>query len=127
MTSHIVTTPWTKPPLSLNDRHHWRARARITADIRHTTAVLAKHSGVPTGAAHATVTLHYRPRDNRRRDADNLLATAKACFDGLIDHGLVPDDTPDLMTKAMPVIHPAVRGAAGELWLEITTTEGDEA
>lgn len=65
------------------------------------------------------VTLHYRPRDNRRRDADNLVPTLKALCDGLVDAGLVPDDTPNYMHKHMPVIHPAERGKQGIMWLEI--------
>lgn len=39
----------------------------------------------------------------------------------------MPAARTDPMTKAMPVIHPAVHGAAGELWLEITTPEGNQA
>jgi Holliday junction resolvase RusA-like endonuclease len=31
-------------------------------------------------------------RDSRRRDRDNLLATLKATFDGLVDGGLLVDD-----------------------------------
>jgi crossover junction endodeoxyribonuclease RusA len=75
--------------------------------------------------SHLTVTLHYAPGDNRRRDADNLAPTLKAACDALargprrdwIGLELVPDDTPRYMTKHMPVIHPG----AGErrLWLEI--------
>ena len=50
------------------------------------------------------VTLHYRPRDNRRRDADNLVPTLKALCDGLVDAGLVPDDTPNYMHKHKPEV-----------------------
>lgn len=87
--------------------------------VRTTTARLAKAASVPTGLAHATVTLCYRPKTNRKRDADNLVPVLKACCDGLVDHGLTADDTPDLMTKAMPVIHDAVKGQPPALWLEI--------
>lgn len=115
-----IDLPWTKPPLSMNDRMHYMATARITRRIRSTTAWLAKEAKVPTGCEFVTVCLHYRPRDKRRRDEDNLIATGKACFDGLVDHGLVPDDTPQFMTKLMPLIHPAEKGLPGSLWLTIT-------
>lgn len=114
-----IDLPYTKPPLSMNDRQHWAVKARITAGVRTSTARLAKAASVPTGLAHVTVTLCYRPKANRKRDADNLVPVLKACCDGLVDHGLTVDDTPDLMTKAMPVIHPAVKGQPASLWLEI--------
>ncbi|WP_244278017.1 hypothetical protein [Gordonia westfalica] len=69
------------------------------------------------------VSLHYTPRDVRRRDADNLVPTLKAACDGLVDAGLVADDTPDLMTKQMPTIHPAEKGERGRLWLELHIEE----
>ena len=91
-----------KPPLSLNDRMHWRKRAKITADIRGYIREWAFYN-VPACSA-SEVWLHYVPRDGRRRDADNLVPILKACCDGLVDAGVVPDDTPELMTKHMPVI-----------------------
>lgn len=114
-----IDLPYSKPPLSMNDRQHWAAKARITAGVRTSTARLAKAASVPTGLSHATVTLCYRPKANRKRDADNLVPVLKACCDGLVDHGLTDDDTPDLMTKVMPVIHPAIKGQPPALWLEI--------
>ncbi len=114
-----IDLPYSKPPLSMNDRQHWAVKARITAGVRTSTARLAKAASVPTGLPHVTVTLCYRPKSNRKRDADNLVPVLKACCDGLVDHGLTADDTPDLMTKAMPVIHPAVKGQPPALWLEI--------
>ena len=37
----IHTFDWGRPPLSANDRRHWRKKAAITADIR-TSARLAR-------------------------------------------------------------------------------------
>lgn len=47
--------------------------------------------------------------DRRRRDSDNASPFAKAIFDGLgadkgVTAGIVPDDTPEYMTKLMPRI-----------------------
>lgn len=118
--TYALDLGYSKPPLSMNDRKHHMARARITREIRTKTAFLAKSEKVPTGCEHARVGLHYRPRDRRRRDADNLMPILKAACDGLVDHGLVADDTPELMSKLMPVIHPAEKGRPGALWLTIT-------
>lgn len=120
MSEFTLALPYEKPPLSMNDRKHYMARARLTREIRSTTAWLAKQAKVPAGLEHVTVCLHYRPRDRRVRDAENLTPVLKAACDGLVDHGLVRDDTPDLMSKLMPVIHPAEKGSEGSLWLTIS-------
>ncbi|MFJ8815450.1 RusA family crossover junction endodeoxyribonuclease [Amycolatopsis thermoflava] len=116
-----------EPPLSENDRWHHMQRAQRTQVIRLGVRDAARKAGIPTGS-HLTVTLHYAPGDNRRRDADNLVPTLKAACDALargrnrrwIGLELVPDDTPQHMTKHMPVIHPG-RGPR-RLWLEIEVT-----
>jgi crossover junction endodeoxyribonuclease RusA len=134
MTSATIALPWTRPPLSLNDGGATRAakfaRARTIAAVRTTAQQLARAAHLPRGVAHVTVQLHYRPRDNRRRDTDNLVATLKPICDGLAGgtkkypgYGMVPDDIPAYMAKPEPVIHPAERGKPGALWLEITWTE----
>lgn len=119
--THVYTLdlPYEKPTLSMNDRLHWREKAKRTQHIRATVHALARKAKVPTGRASVEVRLHYRPRDNRRRDADNLMPVLKAACDGLVDAGLVADDTPELMQKLMPVIHPAEKGCPGALWLTI--------
>lgn len=105
---------YTKPPLSLNDRTHWRVKAKHTADIRAWIREWAWHH-VPACSA-TEVELHYVPRDARRRDADNLVPILKACCDGLVDAGVVPDDTPELMRKVMPIID-APNRVDPHLWL----------
>jgi crossover junction endodeoxyribonuclease RusA len=124
-----IGLPWSKPPLSLNDRSHWRAKAARTAQVRADMAVLVRQARIERGAEHVVVELHYRPRDNRRRDTDNLVATLKPICDelagGTTKHpgfGLVPDDTPAWMSKPEPTIHPAIKGEPGELWLWLTIT-----
>lgn len=138
----MVHLPWTKPPLSMNDRGLSRgaafAKARQIREIRELIYRLAQHHRLPKNVAHAIVQLHYRPCDNRRRDTDNLIATLKPICDGLTvgtnkhpGYGLVLDDTPEFMAKPEPIIHRAgeesKRGpsgrAVGELWLDITITE----
>lgn len=146
--SAIVELPWTAPPLTLNQRRATRgamfARAAKIAAVRQEVYERATAAGLPRGLDHVTVTLHYRPRDNRRRDTDNLVDTAKPAYDALTDGrparlsrpkdpkkkprlipaqlgcGLVPDDTPEFMAKPEPIIHRAEKGKGGAMWLEIT-------
>lgn len=119
--NYTIALPWTAPPLSMNDRGVSTgaafAKAKKIRTIRDEIAELAASAELPRVVGHATVTLHYRPRDDRRRDTDNLTATAKPIYDGLVDYGLVADDVPQHMTKAEPVIH---RKGKPSLWLEIS-------
>lgn len=119
--------PWEAPPLSMNQRLHHMKRARLTADIRQTTAWLARQQRLPRAVRHVHVWLVYCPPTRHRRDTDNLMATLKPAADGLVDAGLVPDDTPEWMTKHMPQIGP--RRKPGEVWLRVAwlpPREGDD-
>ena len=93
-----ITLPWAKPPLSLNDRMDWRTKHRWTKTLRQAAWALAKQAQIPALGS-CSVELLYVPRDRRRRDEDNLFATLKPLADGLVDAGVVVDDTPDLMGK----------------------------
>lgn len=112
-----VTTPWERPPLTANQRFHWRKTAAIVKDVRRWAAL--SFSGVQVLARPAIVQLDWHVPDKRRRDADNLVPTLKALCDGLVDAYVVPDDTPDLMDKRMPrIIH--TPGQKARLVLTVT-------
>lgn len=96
-----VETPWTSPPLTANQRFHWRKKAALTKDVRQWARLLFRTT---TLKAPITVQLDWHVSDKRRRDVDNAVPTLKAICDGLVDAGLVRDDTPDLMVKMMPRI-----------------------
>lgn len=114
-----IRLPWPSPPLSSNQRLHWARKADLTRTVRETTRLLGR--GI-TPQRHVTVGLVWVVGDRRRRDADNVVPTLKACADGLVDAGVVPDDTPEFMSKTMPVIR-YVKGATPRLLL---TIEGDD-
>lgn len=124
MTTATLDLPFSAPPLSMNDRGMtWgaaMAKAAKVKGIRETACSLAKAADLPKGLDYVVCTLHYRPRDQRRRDTDNLIATAKPLYDGLVDYGLVPDDIPKWMSKPEPIIHDAIKGEKGRMWLEIS-------
>lgn len=111
-----------KPPLSANQRLHWRKKADITASIRREVAWWAKAARIGP-QDHIVVQLHYAPQDKRRRDAANLTATQKPSVDGLVDAGVVPDDTARWVTELMPVIHEP-NGGAKRMWLRVLTSDG---
>ncbi|QKY79928.1 RusA-like Holliday junction resolvase [Gordonia phage Clawz] len=99
-----IRLPWVTPPLSENHRHNRWKKARLTAEIRETIGWYLRAARAPKGVEHVTITLTQYPKTAHRRDADNLVSTLKPLADGIVDYGMLSDDTPDLMTKNMPVI-----------------------
>lgn len=81
--------------LTANQRLHWAEKARRTRVIRQ-RARYAKRGPehyVPMGRARCVAYVTYR--DRRRRDSANVAPTLKACIDGVVDSGLLPDDDND--------------------------------
>lgn len=111
VTTWTLAPSWPKPPLNMNDRIHYQAKAKIARDIRRSGFWLAREAGIPA-LVHADVTMIWTVPTRGRRDAENPVATLKPFCDGLVDAGICADDTPDLMTKHMPVIEYA-RGIKG--------------
>lgn len=120
MKQHTMQLSFSKPPITLNSSfRHWSQRAKVVKEIRREAMVRARAARLGP-YRHITTTLHYQPRDRRRRDPSNLVGTQKPLLDGLVDAGVVPDDTPEYVTESMPVIHPPVKGEPGRMWLTIT-------
>jgi crossover junction endodeoxyribonuclease RusA len=103
-------------PLSLNGREHWRRKAALVKRVRLLAFAKAQHVGVPA-LPRIAVELHYVPRDRRRRDPLNLVATLKPVEDGLVDAGVVPDDTPEYVEPTMPRLDPPDAAAAVRLYV----------
>jgi Holliday junction resolvase RusA-like endonuclease len=110
----VLTLPYLAPPLTLNQRMHWAPRNRITQEIKQAVYVLAHGVNLPQDLERVTVTLHWRPATNRKRDNDNLAPTLKAAIDGLVWYGLVQDDNTDHLTSAT-VIDPT--GKPGRVYV----------
>ncbi|AAN12622.1 RusA-like Holliday junction resolvase [Mycobacterium phage Che9c] len=115
-----IDLPWSRPPLTANQRMHWAAKARKTREVRTAAALLARDA---PRTDRLVATLHYQPRQQRRRDNHNLWPTVKALVDGLVDAGVVPDDDTEHVSTPEPVIHPAAGTSALWLVLHYPTTE----
>lgn len=87
-----VALPVGFPLLNANQRQHWRTKAKITRNIRIAAMFCAKNVRVPA-LARAQIVAEYRPPNRRRRDVHNLYPSAKAAVDGLVDAGVLPDDS----------------------------------
>lgn len=102
MPERTIRFPPPGPLLSLNDRQHWAAKARLVREWRTAAfyAAVGEHRGL--GPSIVAVTLPVK--SNRRRDPHNLHPTVKAVIDGLVDAGCWPDDTPEWVTTTEPVL-----------------------
>ena len=77
--------------LNLNDRGHWGARYRRSEALKKAAWALALSQKIPR-LERVSVTVEYQPRDLRRRDGDNIAASAKALIDGIRAAGVLPED-----------------------------------
>lgn len=106
-------------PLSLNDRMKWQQSHGLKKQWRAEAKTQAREAGIPRLEGFTAV-LHYRPRDNRHRDTDNLIAALKPLVDGLVDAGVAAGDDTRYYRLSEPVIHPASKPARpGCLWLVV--------
>lgn len=108
-----------KPYLTANQRLRWSEKARRTRKVRDAVAWRARQARI-TPQSYIIVQLHFRPNDKRRRDPANLMPTQKPAVDGLVDAGVVPDDTPKYVGELMPVIHEP-NGWPASMWLVVAT------
>lgn len=82
------------------------AKGRIVAAQRKRTAkavALEECESLPWGKCSVKADFYFKTK--RGRDIDNLIASLKSTYDGLVDAGIVPDDTPELMVREMPTIN----------------------
>lgn len=101
--TYVLELPWATPPLSLNQRLHPQAAAKIVRQVREVGRDLGRRI-LPIDMAHPALTLVWLVTSRHRRDEDNIVPTLKALADGICDAGVVEDDTPEHMHKAMPII-----------------------
>lgn len=100
----VIRLPYTRPPLSLNDRMHWAPKGKITREIRDYVREACWYR-VPT-LERAHIELHWVPRDRRRRDTDNPYPTLKAAIDGIRDATVIADDDSTRVTSAVVIDDP---------------------
>ncbi len=109
----VLDVPDTDILLNANDRRHWAVRSRHTRYWRElasfTVQSKIRREGWPRlDRARITVTMQWRTR--HRRDAANWAPTAKAAIDGIVDAGLLRDDSnkyvigPDMRGEVDPAL-----------------------
>ncbi|MFH5879774.1 hypothetical protein [Arthrobacter sp. NA-172] len=79
--------------INSNERPHHMAKARLTKAWRLATmAETERVMGKPLQPPVRILAKIHKP-GNRRWDPNNLAPTTKACVDGMVDAGLIPDDS----------------------------------
>jgi hypothetical protein len=125
--SDPVAGPWRlliKAPVAwvnANDRGHWRPRAALIAEWRRAGAIYARQARLPRIDPPVVLTAYVHRIDNRRADAQNMAPTIKAVVDGIVDHGVLPDDANKYV--AATIIKPGPKVLAREYPLGLLTLE----
>lgn len=104
----VIILPLPPKALSPNARKHWTGRAEEARTYRQHAWAMARVALWPDAQPGAGV--RKRPlrtpvlvdviatyRIKRKRDEDNLTASLKPAFDGLVDAGLIPDDSSEYL------------------------------
>jgi crossover junction endodeoxyribonuclease RusA len=96
----ILELSFPPPELSPNARPFWAVKHKVRKAYREECARLAKSARLALGPylswpLHAPVLLELRflSATKRRRDRDNLIAWFKTGIDGLVDGGILADDS----------------------------------
>ena len=128
MSEWHIDLPYTKPPMSLNDkREHWAVFRRKVGLVRKTAEILARQAGIPRMHSRVTVRLIYRPKANLRRDPVNLSPVVKAAVDGLVDAGVLDDDDRTRCEQTPVIVDKGAEWSAGSrLRLHITELVDEE-
>jgi hypothetical protein len=116
-TLDVPDAPYATP----NSRQHAAKRGAMGAVWREATAWIALAQKVPKDLQKIRVQLVMLPADARARDEDNLVSgVLKHMIDGLVDAGIVCDDTPDHVVAEMPRIHAPAQRTCHRWLLTIT-------
>lgn len=86
-----ITIPAPCQYINSNQRLHRMAQAKLTKTWRQASAIAARDIGPLTPPVHITAHI-WKPRAGRY-DPNNLAPTTKAIVDGLVDAGLLADDS----------------------------------
>ena len=108
-----------KLAINANHRLHYQARAQRTATIRHLAGIAAQAAHL-TPSPRVHIVVHIGWPNRRRRDAHNIYPTLKACIDGIVDAGVIPDDSDRHLLG--PDLRPYLAGERGVLRLRFEIT-----
>jgi hypothetical protein len=104
--------------LNSNDSGAWQRHHHLVALWRQMAGWAAVAAKAPR-LSRAYILAELRFRDRRRRDPANWYPTVKAAVDGLVDIGVLPDDSADFLIGPDLRLGPVERTGNGCLLLHI--------
>lgn len=114
-----VKLPPGTPLLNVNKiRGHWSKNFATVRNLRRAANLLASNQRIPKNLRKVHIRGIYCPPDHRRRDSSNWFPTLKACVDGLVDAGVIHDDSDKYVV--FDGIHAGEVVKKGQFILEIT-------
>jgi crossover junction endodeoxyribonuclease RusA len=108
--------------LNSNDRRTW-VRTHKPVRLWRQMAGWAAIQARVTPMTRAYVLAEFRFPDRRRRDPANWFPTVKACVDGLVDVGMLTDDSADNLIGPDLRLGPVSRIGKGALHLHVWRVE----
>lgn len=84
--------------INLNQRLHWAKKAQLTKAWRLAAHDAAECAMLPQNLTKVHVTAYITKPTRRAFDVHNLIPTMKAVIDGLVDYGVVADDSTKYLT-----------------------------
>lgn len=89
----MISLLWPPRELSPNARVHHQVKAKAVKAYRASCywAARSKRLALPE-EGEVTLSLEFRPPDNRHRDLDNMLSAAKGALDGFADAHEINDN-----------------------------------
>ena len=109
------------PLFTLNSERamHYHKRARLTKTWREAAYAAALGAKVPKMKSIDIMCVPHRKNRRNMADTGGHFPVAKACIDGLVDAGVIPDDGPEFV-KSLEFRAPVVDGGEDRLMLYIT-------
>lgn len=92
-----LTIPLPAEWINLNQRLHWAQRAKLTKAWRTMAHIQARQQRLPKKLGRVSIVATVHKATARKYDVHNLIPTAKAVIDGLVDYGLIVDDSNEFL------------------------------
>lgn len=115
-----------------NARRHWRQIARDNAEWKAAALAIASnalrqwegsHGLKWRPVFHASVVVTFSLPDRRSRDLDNLIASCKPLLDGIVQAGVITDDSVDVIDS---ITFGWVRDGRAATTFEIDEVDGQD-
>lgn len=116
--AYTLRVPTARAWLNSNDRGMWAKHSTLTRQWRQMAGWAAVAARVEP-IERAYILAEFRFPDRRRRDPANWYPTVKACVDGLVDVGVLADDSADRLIGPDLRLGPVSRIGLGALLLHL--------